>query len=520
MTSDEDLLKSATPPQLPSSGQVSSSGLGRQVASGTAWSMGFQISRQLLSIVSVAVLARRVPPGAYGLLSMAAIVTNFLDIFRDMGTGNAIVREREVSDRLLSSLFWLNLALGVLLSLGVILLSVPAAIFFHQPGLVRVMQALALVFFINSISVIPNALLNRHMAFRSLAIAQLTGAVLGTAVAIAAAIQGAGVWSLVMGTLVSTLVTTIGLWLACPWRPRFLADRSELRRITSYSLHLSAFNFVNFFSRNADNLIVGRFLGDTALGYYQMAYTLMTYPLSNFCQVIAGVVYPAFSTLQTDDARLRSAFLRVSRMVGLFTIPAMLGLMVVAGPFVRVVLGQKWLPVTGLLLVFAPLGALQSIYGMTGPIYNAKGRTDRLFYWALISSGVYIASFLIGIRWGIQGVAVAYSIAWLLTMIPGFAIPFRLIHLSGKEFLPVMWPEVACGLGMAMVAYIWRLALDRWGIHDAAVHLVSTGVVGCFCYIGLLWWWNPPVIAEISEVLASSGQSRLALLISRGSRKK
>jgi PST family polysaccharide transporter len=256
-------------------------------------------------------------------------------------------------------------------------------------------------------------------------------------------------------------------------------------------------------------------LGDAQLGFYQMAYTLMTYPLANFCQVIAAVAYPAFSALQDDNERLRAAFTRVSVTVGFFSIPAMLGLMVVADPFVRVVLGQKWGPVTGLMLVFAPLGALQSIYGLVGAIYNAKGRSDRLFQWSVMSGGFYVISFLVGVRWGIQGVAIAYSVTWLLGMVPGFLIPFRLIHLSGKEFLRAMWPGTACAAAMALITLAWRLALNRLGFRNPAVHLFTTVAAGVISYAVLMWWWNPPVVEEVCDVLASRGLSRLTPLISR-----
>jgi O-antigen/teichoic acid export membrane protein len=468
----------------------------------------------LLSFASVAVLARKVPPSAYGLLGMAAVIINFFETFRDMGTGNAIIREREVSDRLLSSVFWLNLGLGVVLALAVASLGFPAATFFKEPGLTRVMQALAVVFLMNSLAVLPTGLLNREMAFRQIAIVQLVGAVFGTAVAITAALLGAGVWSLVFSTLVSTSLTTIGLWIACSWRPLLVVDWREVRSVASYSLHLSGFNFLNYFTRNADNLIVGRFLGDIALGYYQMAYTLMTYPLSNVTSVIANALFPAFSSVQDDDERFRSAFVRTCMLVGLVTIPAMLGLMVVAGPFVEVVLGAKWRPVIGLMLVFAPLGMLQSIYGLTGLPYYAKKRTDLLLRWGLFSGSIYVASFFLGLRWGIQGIADAYAVAWILLMWPGFTIPFRLVGLSWREFLTAMWPELGAGVAMSLVAFAWRLALNRAGISNSAVHLFSTAIIGCVAYIVFLLWWKPPVVTQAVAILEDKGLTRLARLLS------
>ncbi len=488
--------------------------LTRTTSSGVAWSMIFQVGRQFLSLASILVLARRVPPSAFGLLSMATVVTNFIDVFRDLGTGNAIIRAKEVSDRFLSSLYWLNLGFGMLLTAAVVALSVPSAWFFRQPGLAPIMQVLAAVILLSSLSVVPTSLLTRRMAFRPLSLIQLLGAACGTTAAITAALLGAGVWSLVLASLVSNSITTAGLWAVCSWRPRFIFDSSEVRSIASYSLHLSGFNFLNYFSRNADNLVVGRFLGDVSLGYYQMAYTLMTYPLSNFSSVIAGVMFPAFCTLQEDDARLRSAFSRAARLVGLVTIPAMLGLAVVAGPFVNVVLGERWKPVTGLLIVFAPLGMLQSIYTMVGAIYNAKGRTDRLFRWGLFSSCVYVASFLLGVHWGIQGVATAYSIAWVALMVPGFSIPFRLVHLQWREFLAYMWPEVWIGAAMALITFLCLQGFQHILAVNDKLQLATAVAVGAISYVGALLWWKPPVVSEVQSLLESSGYARLARFLS------
>ena len=482
--------------------------------SGVAWLMVYQVGRQLLSFVSVAVLARKVPPSAYGLIAMASVLTAFFDNFRDMGTIYSIIREREVSDRLLSSVFWLNLGLGLVLSLAIVLLAFPISAFFHQPALRPVTQVLAITFFLYSLGVLPTGLLTRAMTFRPLAISQLTGAVIGTAAAIIAAVAGAGVWSLVLGTLVSTFTTTIGLWIACSWRPRFLMDWGEIRSIASYSMNLSGANLLVYFSRNADNLIVGRFLGDIALGYYQMAYTLMLYPIVNISSVIAGAVFPAFASLQDDDVRFRAAFTRTCMLIGLITVPVMLGLMAVAGPVVEVVLGAKWRPVANLLLVFAPLGMFQSINTMMALACQAKGRSDLLFRWSLFSTVIYVASFFIGLPWGIQGIANSYAAAWFLLMVPGFTISFRVVGLAWREFLTAMWPELAAGLAMVAVVLIWRFALDRAGVSSSVVHLCSAVAVGCVSYIGLLMLWKPPVVAEAGAILEDKGYPRLARLLS------
>jgi len=483
--------------------------LAHKTASGVAWISLFQITRQLLQVASVLVLARKVPPSAYGLVAMAGLITNFLETVRDAGIGSALVREREVADDLAATAFWLTGGLGFLIALIMIAVSWPAAKFFREPMVAPVLEVLSIGFFVGTIGVVPLAMLNREMAFRKVALAQTVGAVSGTLVAITVALAGGKVWSLVSGTLVITTVTSLALFIASPFRVRAVFRPSDARHMLSFGLNLSGFNVLNYFSRNADNLLVGRFLGSVPLGYYQMGYTLMTYPLQNFASVVAQVVYPALSKMQDDRERFRAAYLRTCRLIGLVTFPLMLGLGVTAQPFVRVILGPRWMPVAGLLLVFAPLGAAQSIYTTVGLIYNAQGRPELQFRWAMFASVMYVSSFAVGLRWGIQGVATCYAVVWVLLMVPAFMIPFRLVGLSGRQFLRTLWPTIWMSLAMAAVTEAWLQGLRRVGTQNAAVQLISTAALGIAVYLTLVLAYKPPVLSELAVIL--KGTSRPAL---------
>ena len=420
---------------------------------------------------------------------------------RDVGTSQALIREREMSDELASTIFWLNCMLGLTVGLLVVLAAYPAARFFHEPQLVRVLQVLSIWFFLGAISVVPTALLSRAMEFKKLALAQTAGAICGTTVAIIVALAGGKVWSLVAGTLTTVFSTTIGLWILAPVKLKAVFRRNDARRILSFGLHLSGFHVFNYFSRNADNLLVGRFLGSIPLGYYQMGYMLMTYPLQNFALTITQVAYPAMSKFHDDHARVRAAYLRMSALVALVTVPVMLGLAVTAPSFVRVLLGPRWMPVATLLVIFAPLGALQSIYATVGLIFTTQGRTDLQFRWMMFASVLYVLSFIVGLRWGIMGVAGCYAIVWTLLMVPSFMIPFRLVKLSGRTFLRVLWPSIWMSVVMSACAGAWRLGLHRLGIFNPFVDLLSTVFVGVVVYVALVLWQKPPVLSELAMVL-------------------
>jgi PST family polysaccharide transporter len=499
-------------------GEVSHTGpssplsLTHKTASGFAWMSLAQVVRQLLQLLSVSILARHIAPSAYGLVAMAALITNFMETVRDVGIGYALVRERVVSREFASTVFWLNCIFGGTATLLVVAASWPAAYFFREKQLVLVLQLLAVSFFLGALAVVPTAMLNRAMQFRKVAIAQTSGFVIGAAVAISMAVNGKGVWSLVAANVANSATTTILMWLLSPLQVGFAFRRCDIRRVLHFGLNLTGFHVLNYVSRNTDNLLVGRFLGSAPLGYYQMGYMLMTYPLTNFASIVSQVVYPALASVRDQEERFRAAFLRACRLTALVTFPLMLGLAVTAGPFTRVLLGPRWMPVSPLLVIFGPLGAMQSIYTMTGLIYNTTGRTDIQFRWSMLCSTMYVVSFVIGLRWGILGVAGCYAIAWTLLMVPSFYIPLRLVRLSPAELARVVWPTVACSLVMVVVAGGCRVALLVIGMRNAFMEFVVTVTVGAATYLTLLWWRRPPVLEEVSTLFAGSSNSFVKLV--------
>src|SRR5579883_223842 len=493
---------------------TASSTLTQKTTSGVAWSGIFQIARQGLSLISVSVLARLVPPSAYGLIAMAVVLSNFFDSIRDLGTGNAIIRELNPTERFVATLFWANCILGVFLAACVYALSFPAAAFFHQPALVAIIQVVSANFAIGSLGIVPSALLSRKMAFRQLGTAQFLAALLGTATAVTMAYFGMGVWSLVFGTLATTTATALLVWVYNPIRILWTLDFRIIRSISHYTLNLSGFGVVNYFSRNVDNLIVGRFLGSSPLGFYQMGYTLMTFPLQNFSSMIAQVVFPAMAQVREHEERTRSAFIRTSVLIAFFTFPAMLGLFVTADPFVRSVLGAKWLPVASLLLVFAPLGMLQSVMTVNGVIYNVKGRSDWQFAWGTFSGALYVLSFFLGLRWGIQGVANCYALMWLALLPINLMLPLKLLDLRFSTYLRNFWPVAQVNLAMVAVAEAWLWGIRHAGISNPPVQLVTTSVVGAVAYCLFVRWWKVPAARELVEILQHS-QNRFAGIAAR-----
>ncbi len=474
----------------------------RQAAvSGVKWAAVSQIGRQILVFGTLVLLTRLVGPQNYGLLSMAITITGFVDLLKDLGTGAAIIQRSECDDSLLASTFWLNLGIGTLCTALIALGAPLAALYFREPGVTPVLRLLSISFVISSLGLVQLALIQRSIAFRALALVEISAAVAGATVGVGMGLSGMGVWSLVGQTLATTLTTTILAWVASPWRPHVCFDRSAIETIRSYGAGLVGFNIANYIIRNADYALVGRYLGTLSLGIYTLAYRIMLFPQQSLSLVISRVMFAVLARIE-DDARFRRAYLQLTAMIAFLATPIFIVLGTLREPLVRAAFGPEWLPAAPLLLVLAPVGLFQSLSGTVGLIYQARARTDWLLRWGVGAGVITVIGFIIGLRWGIFGVTAAYAIVTLVTAYPAFAIPFTLIGLSVTEFVCGLLPALACGAGMLLV--ILGLAPLTTGLPDLG-ELALLGATGGAVYLGLSWWLNRTAIHEVARMLSNGG---------------
>lgn len=493
-----------------------SANLTQHAVAGTAWSSVATVAKQLLSVASVATVARLLGPSAYGVMGMANLLIVFIVYFKDLGTGSAIVQRSAITNLLLSSLFWVNFFFGLTLSLLLCAASPAAAAFFKTPELVPILCVLAFSFWLSCCGVVQNSLLIRRMNFRTLAKADITAAVAAYLVALTFALLGFGVWSLVFASVANSLTTVVAYWIGSGWRPSREFDTSEIRSIAGFSLNLSGFGLVNYFSRNADNITVGKVLGRAPLGDYQMAYNLMLTPIQNISSVIAQSTFPAFARIQNDNERFRLAYTRSTMLIALITFPVMAGLGIVADPMIRTVLGVKWLGAIRIFQVLAPVGLVQSVQTTVGQIYMAKGRTDWMFRWGIIQGCILVLAFLVGVRFGVLGVAIAYTAAYLgVTMIPSFLIPFKLIGLKLTDYARAMMPQILITGLMVLVCWLWMSAAPHAGIVAPWMLLTSTVLLGAAVYVfALLLTW-PSVMQHLERAMAGANKPSITRILAR-----
>ncbi len=427
---------------------------------------------------------------------MAMVFVGIAEIFVDFGLRQAIVQAPQPTASLLSSCFWLNAGIGILAALLLAALAPVIAALYQEPRITPLLPFLGLNLVVATLSTVPRALLQRDMHFGVLTRLSFVAGLIGATAGCTMAVLGWGVWSLIVQPLVSSLVGTIMAFSACRWRPGFEFSSTGLHSVVRFSGGVLGASLLNYLNRNADNLLVGRFLGAGALGYYSIAYGLMVLPLTYVSSSIGGVAYPALVQLQDDMDRYKRAYLKTCSAIAFVSFPMMCGLFVVADEFVAVILGSKWLAATAVVKILCPLGLVQSIATTVGLIYTSTGRTKTLFLWTLGATPFLVLSFVVGLPWGIEGVAASYAVVFYTLTYISFRIAFGIIGLAMRSLLSVLWRSLICALAMAGTVYLLdRVVLE--GIFSELPRLAVDVLSGGTIYLLLSIMINRHELSEL-----------------------
>lgn len=420
--------------------------------SNVRWVLLSQIVKVLAQLIGVTLLTRLLPPHSYGVMALAGVATNFAFLFRDLGSASAIIQARRLTVSLTSTVYWANMVMGTSLALLTLAVAPLMAWFFHEPELKPILFVLAPMFPISSLSVVPQAMLERESRFSTVVTAEVLAQAAGVVIVIIAALRGAGVYALVLQVLVVSIVTSFMILARSDFRPRWMWSWRAFRSIIAFSSNLSFFNFINYLARNADSAIIGKLLGTSLLGIYSLGYRIMLLPQQNLAFVASRALFPVMSRQNGRIEEMAELYLKSMGLIAYVAAPLMAGLFALRVLFVEVVLGDKWAAVAGVLAWLAPVGFLQALIGSTGTLPLARGRTDLLLRLGVLGALLYIASFFIGARWSIEGVAGCYLVANIVNAWPAF-------HFTGRLAGVTVWMVVrsvapAALLAMAMAALL------------------------------------------------------------------
>ncbi|MGN6552935.1 MAG: lipopolysaccharide biosynthesis protein [Verrucomicrobiota bacterium] len=412
-------------------------------------SQGASVAIQLTSTV---ILARLLSPDDYGVMAMVVAITSFAGLFRDLGLSSAAIQKATLTHAQQSNLFWINVALGCTLTVLLAAASPLVAWFYGKPEVLWVTAALSASFLIGSLSSQSGALLVREMRFGRQAVAGICGALVTLITAVTLALHGFRYWSLVWSQLAGALTMTTLLFMLSPFRPGLPGRGTGLRAMLMFGANITAFDFVNYFHRNLDNILIGRLWGTGALGLYSRAYALLMFPISNLRGPVNAVAFPAMSRLQDEPAAYRAYYRRIIAVLALISMPFSALLFVSAHPVIEIALGRQWLDIVPIFSVLAAVSFVQPVITLWGVVSLSTGQTRRYLHLGIMNTAFSAAGFLIGLPWAGLGVAAGYAAATYLSAYPLLAWAFRGTPVGIGDFLS--------GISRPMTASITGAVLD------------------------------------------------------------
>ena len=407
-------------------------------------SHGFKFA---IGIVATAIMARLLTPQDYGLIGMAAVATNFVAMFKDLGLSHATVQRSEITSKQISTLFWVNVALSVLTMALMALIAPFVAWFYGDSRLMLVTIASATGFLFGGLAVQHEALLKRQMRFTTLSVIAVASMVVGYAIGIAFAWYGFGFWSLVFSQLGLLLTNTLLVWLTCQWLPGLPRRDSGVRSMLRFGGNITGYATVNYFSRNADALLLGKFWGPSPLGLYNKSAQLVGLPTDQINEPLTSVAIPALSRLAHDPDRYRKAYFRIMEKVLMLVMPAVALLIVASDSLIMIVLGPQWSAASPILVVMGLAALVQPVIATAGWLLVTQGRGRDMLRWSLINAPVSIGGIILGLPWGVIGVALSYSVSRIFITTP---LMFWFVGKTGpihtKDFYRLITPFSAASL--------------------------------------------------------------------------
>lgn len=455
---------------------------------GGVLSYGSLLTGKVLTFASTLVLARVLDPADFGLVGYALLMLGFLTVLKSGGMGRAIIYRQDLTDDEAGEVFVISMAFALVFTCVAWLLAPAVATFFAQPQMTLVARVLSLSFIINALGETHESQLKKRMQFGRAFTPAIVFSIVRGLVSVALAIAGFGYWSLVWGQLCGDAAYTLSCWGLFRWLPRLRLRRATAATLLRYGLHVVLLELIALAVINADEVIVGKQLGSTALGLYSVAYTLAQICTISLASAVSVAVFPAFAVAQYDHAALRAGYLDVLRYTALVLAPVGAGLLVTAPAFVHAFFTSSWWPMIPVIQALAVYGAIFAIGWSAGDVWLARGRPD--IQWKLDSGQLVmlVPALLLGAKVdGITGVAVAQVVA----IVPYSAARFWLIHRTlGVSFREIgsrlRVPLVAaCALVTACVA----VSVAASGLPSGAT-LVFQIVIGAIVYGGAVLWFD------------------------------
>jgi O-antigen/teichoic acid export membrane protein len=460
-----------------------------------------QVGIQFLTLV---ILGRLLSPEAFGLMAMIMVVVEVVNVFARMGLVEAIIHKKEVTQNEISSLYFLNIIVGLALSIIVFSLSGLVGSLYSEPAVVPLVKIISALFFISSLGVIFEVLLRKHLLFDTFSKVNITSHFSGFVLMVLLALMGAGVYSLVLGQLFLHSVKSIlliSLGLKKKWFPQLRLRISEITFYLKFGIYRVLAMSANQFNTRVDQLLIGAMLGSIALGFYNIAFRIIYLPISKVNPVLTQVAFPFFSKIQDENQRLKRNYLKYINIILSLNTPVLGGLAALSHILIPLFLGEKWTPSIPIVQALAFYVFIRSIFNASGSLMMAKGKANWTFYWNMIMLFIIPATTYVALKASGSVIGVCVALGGMFFLLFFFHYALFLRNLLGPFFreymLTIARPFLLAG-SMGFFTYLLSFPLQAWPKAGSAPVLIA---FGAGYYIIMTLYFNSQFVDELERLL-------------------
>jgi polysaccharide biosynthesis protein len=432
----------------------------KELLSGVLYTAISKYSGIIISLVVAGILARLIAPEEFGIVAIATVIIAFFNVFSDLGIAPAIIQNKELSEKDLHHIFTFTIWLGIGISFLFFLSSWPISRFYKQHTLLTICQLLSINLFFAAINIVPNALLYKSKEFKFIAYRSLAIQTIGGCIAIIAALSGAGLYALIINPILSSILIFIISFQKKPQKICRGFGLQAMKKIFTFSAYQFLFNVINYFSRNLDKLLIGKYMNMSELGYYEKSYRLMMLPLQNITHVISPVMHPVFSGFQNDLKKLSSSYEKVIRFLAFIGFPLSVLLWFCAREITLIIFGAQWEPSVPVFQILSMSVGIQIILSTSGSIFQAANDTKSLFLCGVFSTIFNIGGLITGLFLFKTLEAVAYCICITFTI--NFVLCYIWMYkITFKQTMTSFWKQLVSPILMSIILITVLLPINQ-----------------------------------------------------------
>lgn len=441
-------------------------------------------SKVVLTVIVTAILARLISANDYGIVAVITVFSTFFTTLSDMGFGAAIIQKRSLQKEEIDDIFSFTVYISLFLTVTFCLFSYLIAEFYDNEIYVSLGQLLSLALFFNAINMVPNGILNRDKKFISIAVRTIVAYAISAILAVILAYYGWRYYAVVMQNIIAAFVTF--LWNFSTTRPKFKLKfkMDSISKVLNYSSYQMAFNVVNYFSRNLDNLLTGKFLGNKELGYYNKAYELMLYPVNNLTGVVSPVLHPILSEYQDDYQIIYKKYIKVLKVLMMLAVFISPFCVLSAKEIVDVFYGKNWIGSVDCFRLLSMAILPQMINSSAGSVFQALGKTKLLFINSCLNTIITVVAILLGVLYGksIVILSLCVSLAYILHSITAFTMLIKWgFNYKLSLFLQDIRKEI-----LAFLILIIAIKIYPFDFSITIISILAKGIYLLFIYMILL----------------------------------